>query len=216
MTIDWFRSPTDSPADGTGNAAYNALDRHVVRGRADEVAVVVGEREWTYAELLAESAAFAGVLGAFGVGSGDEVVVGRLPETQALLVALAGARLGAVCRYVDDLAEAVDGTAARAAVAATDPGPGSGPGSAAPPVITVDDTGELSWAVTMRAGRTDPAACADMRGDGVLALVGERVWTLSEALGATSSPTSAPEGVAVEVGGVTLWSWAGPARGALP
>ena len=32
-TIDWFRKPADSPADGTLNACYNALDRHVIRGR---------------------------------------------------------------------------------------------------------------------------------------------------------------------------------------
>lgn len=199
----WFRRPgADHP--GTGNAAYDALDRHVVRGRADEVAVEVVGRPWTHAELLAESAAFAGVLRALGTGPGDHVVVGRLPDTESLLVALAGARLGAVLRYVDDPGAAVAEAAARVVVAATDPVFGRD----GPAVVTVDDTGELVWSEMMRAGRTDPAACESVPGDGVLAVVGERAWTLADALGATADPAPVPDGVdLVSVGGVRLWSW---------
>lgn len=206
MTTDWFRNPTGSPEDAVGNAAYNALDRHVVRGRADEVAVELGERSWTYADLLAESAAFAGVLRAFGVASGDEVAVAPLPDTHALLVALAGARLGAVCRLVEDPAALASDTP-RLAVVATDPGAGTD----AVPVVTVDGTGELAWDVVMRAGRTDPAPCADVAGGAPLTLVGGDAWTLADALGATGSPGAAPDGVtAVEVGGVRLWMWGAP------
>ena len=78
-TIDWFRKPVDSPADGTLNACYNALDRHVIRGRAEDVALVLGTRSWTYARLLTEVGALAGVLRAFGTGVGDVVAVGPLP-----------------------------------------------------------------------------------------------------------------------------------------
>lgn len=209
MTIDWFRKPDRSPADGTGNAAYNALDRHVVRGRADEVAAELEGRPWTYADLLAESAAFAGALRAFGVGRGDEVVVGRLPETHGVLVALAGARLGAVCRYVGEVEAAVAEEAPKAAVAATRPGADTGD----LPVVTVDATSDLSWDVVMRAGRTDPGACADVPGDGLVAVLGDTAWTLADALGAVDG-APLPEGVAVvEVGGVRLWSWtAAPGR----
>lgn len=212
MTIDWFRKPDRSPADGTGNAAYNALDRHVVRGRADEVAAELEARAWTYADLLAESAAFAGVLRAFGVGLGDEVVVGRLPETHAALVALAAARLGATCRYVEEVEAATVATSSTAAVAATRPVADTGD----LPVVTVDATADLSWEVVMRAGRTDPGGCADVPGDGVLAVLGERTWTLADALGATRGAPP-PAGVPLfEVGGVRLWSWTSAAHRSLP
>lgn len=212
MTIDWFRKPDRSPADATGNAAYNALDRHVVRGRADEAAAELDGRSRTYADLLAESAAFAGVLRAFGVGLGDEVLVGRLPETHAALVALAGARLGAVCRYVEEVGAAVDGASPRAAVAATRPVADTGD----LPVVTVDATGDLSWEVVMRAGRTDPGGCADVPGNGVLAVLGDSTWTLADALG-VAERSSPPTGVPLlEVGGVRLWSWTESAGRSLP
>jgi len=198
----WFRRPrADDP--GAGNAAYNALDRHVVRGRADEVALDVAGRSWTYADLLAESAALAGVLRAFGTGQGDPVVVGRLPDTEALLVALAGSRLGAVLRYVEDVGAAVGQATAGLVIAESDPGLGPD----GPAVVTVDGTGELSWGVAMRAGRTDPAGCVDMPGDGVLAVVGEEQWTLAQALGASAGAPPRPGALLVEVGGVGLWSW---------
>ena len=50
MEIDWIHRPRDSGADGadpgtdpggTLNLCFNALDRHVVRGLADEVALRV-------------------------------------------------------------------------------------------------------------------------------------------------------------------------------
>lgn len=208
MTHDatWFRRPEgDDP--GTGNAAYNAVDRHVIRGRADEVAVVLGERSWTYADLLAESAALAGALRAVGVEPGDAVVVGRLPETEGVLVLLAVARLGAMVRYADDLGAAVAEVAPRAVVAAEEPGLDAGD----VPVVTVDGSSELSWEVLMRAGRTDPAGCADVPGDAVLAVMDERDWTLADALGVaevTAGPLPVPEGVElVELGGARLWIW---------
>ena len=36
MAVTWFRAP-DGDDPGTLNACYNALDIHVIRGRADEV-----------------------------------------------------------------------------------------------------------------------------------------------------------------------------------
>lgn len=197
-TIDWFRKPVDSPADGTLNACYNALDRHVIRGRAEEVALALDSRSWTYAELLTHVGAFAGVLRAFGTGIGDTVATEPLPVFEAVVVTLAASRLGAVVEHTDDLAPHV--ATARVLVAATDPGLDAGE----VPVVTVDDSTELSWALVMRAGRTDPAGCADVPGDAVLARLGGTELTV---LAALDGHGPVPSGAArVEVGGLTLWT----------
>ena len=75
--VSWFRPPADGDP-GTLNACYEALDIHVVRGRADDVAATLDGEQHTFASLLTEVAACAGVLRAFGVGLGDRVVVGEL------------------------------------------------------------------------------------------------------------------------------------------
>ena len=88
-------------AGGTLNLCFNALDRHVVRGLADEVAlrverVTAGRTEHTFARLLEDVAAFGGVLRAFGVGPGERVL-SRLPMgLDGLVAALASARVGAL------------------------------------------------------------------------------------------------------------------------
>jgi hypothetical protein len=197
-TIDWFRRPVDSPSDGTLNACYNALDRHVIRGRAEEVALSLGARSWTYAALLTDVGAFAGVLRAFGTGAGDTVGLGPVPDFEGVVVTLAAARLGAVVQHVDDLAPLV-GTAT-VLVADTDPGLDAGD----VPVVTVDDSTELSWAMVMRAGRTDPAGCADVTGAAVLARWGGAELAVLGALGADDVPV--PEGATLlRVGGLALW-----------
>jgi len=84
------------------NSCYNALDRHVENGRADQVALIYDSpvtstvRTWTYRELRDEVARFAGVLAAKGVGRGDRVVIymPMIPET--VIGMLACARIGAV------------------------------------------------------------------------------------------------------------------------
>ena len=92
---EWF-------TDGTLNASYNCLDRHVENGRGEEVAIQwVGEptdegnRGITYEELLAEVEAFAATLRDLGVEKGD-VVTMHMPMIPELPVAmLACARIGA-------------------------------------------------------------------------------------------------------------------------
>lgn len=84
------------------NTCYNALDRHFIAGRADEVALihdsaVTGEvRRYTYAELLDEAARAAGVLKALGVEKGDRVVISMAMIPEAVISRLACARIGAV------------------------------------------------------------------------------------------------------------------------
>ncbi|MDP9822606.1 propionyl-CoA synthetase [Nocardioides massiliensis] len=111
--VTWFRKPTraldDSGApfyrwfpDGTLNTCYNALDRHVVAGHGDRVALIhdspVTESVslLTYAELLEKVAAFGGVLHGLGVGKGDRVVLSMPMIPEAVIAMLACARIGAV------------------------------------------------------------------------------------------------------------------------
>src|SRR5215831_8093144 len=87
-------------ADGTINASYNCLDRHVLAGRGDRVAFhwrgeEGEERDLTYAELLSDVQRLANALKAQGVGKGDVVGI-YLPMIPEVVVAmLACARIGA-------------------------------------------------------------------------------------------------------------------------
>lgn len=84
------------------NLCFNALDRHVIEGRADQPAVVYESpvtrtrRVLTYAQLLDEVARAAGVLSALGVGKGDRVVIYLPMIPEAIVSMLACARIGAV------------------------------------------------------------------------------------------------------------------------
>jgi hypothetical protein len=198
--VTWFRAPADDDP-GTLNACYLALDVHIIRGRADEVALTVDGGSRTFARLLTEVAACAGVLRAFGVGIGDEVALGPLPGEAAVVGALAVARVGGVAAYddaaYDDAAyDDAAGATATVRLRATDAG-----------VVFSVDGEDLPWDVAMRAGRTDPAGCADVPGDAVLARHGDHTLSVLAAVGASDDPgSSAPAGATpVEVGGVTLW-----------
>ena len=186
--VAWFRPPADDA--GTLNACYNALDIHVIRGRADDVALVDPDGDRTFARLLTEVAACAGVLQAFGVRVGDPVAVGFLPVRTAVTVVLAVARVGAVAVY--------DNSAAPDAPVRV----GSADGAV---TFGIDDE-EVPWDVAMRAGRTDPAPCADVPGDALLSRHRDDTLSVLEALGATEGPMPTTAGASlVEVGGVTLW-----------
>ena len=84
------------------NSCYNALDRHVEGGRADQVALIYDSpvtstvRTYTYRELRDEVARFAGVLAAKGVGRGDRVVIYMPMVPETVIGMLACARIGAV------------------------------------------------------------------------------------------------------------------------
>jgi hypothetical protein len=213
MSVDWFRKPlADDP--GTLNACFNALDRHVVRGKAEAFAVELDGRAWTYADLLAEVGAFAGALRAFGVGPGEGVLVGPLPGHHEVVASLAVARLGAVRWYAEASADAVspvlEEAGALVAVLPTKIDVDLGE----LPLITVDDSTELSWTTVMRAGRTDPAGCAGVTAPGVLAIVDGESISIITALGASDGqkPPVPPGATLVDVGGLYLWSFDAPAR----
>ena len=89
-------------SDGMLNTCYNALDRHVIDGRADQPAVIhesaiTGKSSTlTYAQMLEKTARFAGALRMAGVEKGDRVVIYMPMVPEALIAMLACARLGAV------------------------------------------------------------------------------------------------------------------------
>ena len=87
-------------ADGTLNAAYNALDRHVDNGLGERVAIHFEAEDgtgetWTYARLRDEVARTANALTGLGVGLGDRVAVYMPMIPQAVVAMLACARIGA-------------------------------------------------------------------------------------------------------------------------
>ncbi len=111
--IDWIKPPQKifDPdmgvygrwfPDGTLNTCYNALDRHVKNGRADQVALIYDspvtgmKRTYTYAQLLAEVNAVASVLRDFGVTKGDRVLVYMPMIAEAVIGVMACARIGAI------------------------------------------------------------------------------------------------------------------------
>src|SRR4029079_11110782 len=89
------------------NTCYNALDRHVAGGRADQVALIHDSplanpagpstiTKFTYAELLAEVRTLAAIMQDFGVGKGDRVILYMPMVPEAMVAMLACARIGAV------------------------------------------------------------------------------------------------------------------------
>jgi propionyl-CoA synthetase len=113
QAIDWIK-PADKVFDpslglygrwfagGVLNTCFNALDRHVARGRADQLALIhdsplTGEvRKFTYAELLHETQVLGAVLQDHGVGKGDRVILYMPMVPEAVVAMLACARIGAV------------------------------------------------------------------------------------------------------------------------
>ncbi len=88
--------------DGVLNTCYNALDRHVDGGRADQPALVYDSpvtgtvRSYTYRELRDEVAKVAGALVDIGVEKGDTVIIYMPMVPEAAMAMLACARIGAV------------------------------------------------------------------------------------------------------------------------
>ncbi|MEU0506601.1 AMP-binding protein, partial [Nocardia sp. NPDC005998] len=100
QVLDW----TDAPVakwfvDGKLNVAYNCVDRHVLDGHGDQVAIHwEGEpgdsRDITYAELLAEVSRAANYLTELGLEPGDRVAIYMPMVPEAIVSMLACARLG--------------------------------------------------------------------------------------------------------------------------
>ncbi|HLC42693.1 MAG TPA: propionyl-CoA synthetase [Methylomirabilota bacterium] len=87
---------------GVVNSCYNALDRHVENGRADQRALIYDSpmtgtiKSFTYRELLDEVARCAGVVLRQGVQKGDRVIIYMPMVPEAVIAMLACARIGAI------------------------------------------------------------------------------------------------------------------------
>ena len=188
--VDWFVRPGPG-RPGSLNLAYNALDRHVIRGLAERPALVSSDQQvQTYAELLQQVAQLGGGLRELGVTPGLPVLVGLSWGVDAVVAGLACARLGAVAvplRGVELDLEPDRRAGAPQAGAATPKTPvvalieGTDKRSfdqtfpdAGRPVFTVvlrpepgalDVTGDVDFAALLRPGQFEPAVCAELPAD---------------------------------------------------
>ncbi len=130
------------------NVSYALLDAPVIAGRGEEV--VLGTM--THARLLEEVAALGGVLLHLGVGVGVPVVIDLAPDLEAVVAALAAARLGGVVTTLDD----PDAPVVVASSGSELPADGRNR------ILRGDvvEEPDLDWVEMIRAGRTDPAAVA--------------------------------------------------------
>jgi acetyl-CoA synthetase len=94
VSIKWFE-------DGTLNACFNCVDRHLAK-RGDQTAILwegddpKDDKKLTYNQLHAEVCRFANVLKARGVKKGDRVTIYMPMIPEAAVSILACARIGAV------------------------------------------------------------------------------------------------------------------------
>lgn len=92
--VSWFNN-------GRLNACYNCVDRHVLNGKGDKVALLFeGDqpsdvRKITYSELLREVCRFANVLKRSGIRRGDNVCIYMPMVPEVVIAMLACARIGA-------------------------------------------------------------------------------------------------------------------------
>ena len=111
--IDWHKKPTfalnhsNAPlyewyTDSFVNTCFNAVDRHVKNGRADQTAIIydspVTEKKLhlTYKDLLEKTSLLAGALINKGITKGDRVIIYMPMVPEAIIAMLACARIGAV------------------------------------------------------------------------------------------------------------------------
>ncbi len=130
------------------NVSFVLLDAAVIAGRAEDPAL----GGTTHARLLEEVAALGGVLRHLGVAEGVPVVVDLEDDLDAVVAALAVSRVGGTVTRHDDPAAPVVLVSPGSVVA----------GTGRVRVVRADSVTEpdLDWRVMIRAGRTDPAACA--------------------------------------------------------
>ncbi|WP_370614730.1 AMP-binding protein [Mumia qirimensis] len=176
----WFTRPGGDTA-GRLNLAYDALDRQVIGGRADEPALRTPEDDLSYAVLLERAAAFGGLLLALGVRPGDAVAVPASISTETAVVVLAAARIGAttwiggacadLVRSSDSplvVAEGVQMADVVAALETLAPGRPRAVVVVRPGEWVVDETRDVAWELALKAGATDPATVVPVDADAAI------------------------------------------------
>ncbi len=102
QVLDWTNAPFAKWfVGGKLNVAYNCVDRHVVDGHGDQVAIHwVGEpgdgRDITYAQLKDEVSRAANAFESLGLTAGDRVAIQMPMVPEAIVAMLACARIGAL------------------------------------------------------------------------------------------------------------------------
>ncbi len=86
--------------DGTLNASYNCLDRHIEKGQGDKTAIIFeadgGEVTRTsYAQLLARTCQIANAMKSLGIRKGDRVIIYISMSIEGVAAMQACARIGA-------------------------------------------------------------------------------------------------------------------------
>ncbi len=152
-TLDWSQAPFAKWfEDGELNVSYNCLDRHVLAGNGDRVAIhFEGEpgdtSTFTYSELLSEVKRAANVLTNLGIKSGDRVAIYMPLIPEALVAMQAVVRIGAVHSVVfggfsaDSLAARIQDAGAKLVITA-DGGYRKGNASALKPAVDEALSGE--------------------------------------------------------------------------
>ena len=140
--IDWVKKPSKALfseraplyewfCDSEVNTCYNAVDRHVLNGRAAQKAIIYDSPmtdttySLTFAELLDKVATLAGALSSKGISKGDRVIIYMPMVPEGIIAMLACARIGAIHSVVfggfasNELAVRIDDAKPKAIIAAS-------------------------------------------------------------------------------------------------
>ncbi len=140
--VHWFEKPSracfdeNAPiyewfSDGVTNTCYNAVDRHVLAGKGDEIAIIYdspvtdAKNKITYTELKEKVARLGGALQERGIQKGDRVIIYMPMIPEAIIAMLACARIGAVHSVVfggfaaNELATRIDDAQPKAILSAS-------------------------------------------------------------------------------------------------
>lgn len=177
------------------NMFSEMVDRHVVQGRGDSLAVVWEGGRWSFRELQAEASMVAAGLRGLGVAKGDRVVVRSPNSPQSVATMLAVLKLGAVPVLTNSLlAESeidyvLENSQARIACV---------PGSLADPVRSLLGKGRLDRVVILegRPQGLGESAYADIRKPEGASLATEDTDAMDPAFMLYSSGTTGkPKGI---------------------